>query len=109
MRVTDQNRDGEFRIPWGWSGPHGKRGGWAWGLQIPASAWGEYWEKSPRQLTLHGPIPFLNTPTGGWQGTPGMPGWVGSPGPWQAATVLSLPIPSGRPRRGAAVPAPGPR
>lgn len=57
-------------------------------LHLPGGTLGE--------LTLHGLIPFLNTPSRGWQGTPGMPGWVGSPSPWQAATVLSLPIPSGR-------------
>lgn len=109
MRVRGQSREGEFRIPWGRIGSHGTRGGWARGFQMPASAWGKHCKKSPRQLTLHGLIPFLDISGGGWQGTLGMPGWVGSPGPWPAATVLSLPIPSGQPRTGAAVPALGPR
>lgn len=109
MRVTGQSTDGEFGIPWGMEWVPWHEGRLGTGLHMPASAWEEHWEKSPRQMTLHGPSVFLNTPGGGWQGTPGMPGWVESPGPWQAATVLSLPIPSGCPRRGAAVPALGPR
>lgn len=59
VRVTVQSRDGEFGIPWGWSGFHGTRGGWACSIFL-----GEHCEKSPRQLSLHGRSPSSTTQLG---------------------------------------------